>query len=549
MEDGTDVSLSIAQIVQRLRGSHLHSQLERQAKDCLHRPEIKLESLKEDVRSFLRASGWEKRLQNAVYRELHVQLPQCHPTAPAEHLKEPLAYMRKAQASWEKRVLKSLNSMSTELGVPLARMRPAGEQKDLTNKWNEMGTDEPDLSRFRPVYAPKDFLEVLISLRNPNHDSSEDMTVKSHWGLIQVPLNIRDIPQLRQAYSELNLNNGQLGIDDHAHVHPDLFENNYVHIGKKVVVEQDSAAAQQYSRRGCPTGLRSDLWALILNSTNQPQDVMHYEQLKAGVIQHDLLVDYLIYKDVKLTASNDDYYFVFEDFLYQVLLCFSRDTAVLEHFKYNSATPPKSYVHGKVGNEEFAVLYPPNGVIPFHGFSMYGEYPTIVQLSRRFQIRVELMFVPQWHLYASCTTSHPNCTASSGRCTSATSSDCTPSPPLPPESWLCVCSSSGCCRLTCRNSSTTFDRSRHSRCGSPLSGWYGPSLATSQPISCFCSGIESWDTIRWKVVAVLAAAVFAFRAENLMEVTSLASAEAVLADLSTLKVMPLIQIFLFATAI
>lgn len=73
------------------------------------------------------------------------------------------------------------------------------------------------------------------------------------------------------------------------------------------------------------------------------QDVMYYEQLKAGVLQHDLLVDNLIYKvlphgaaappgprrsphtqprlssqDVKLTASNDDYYFVFEDFLYQV---------------------------------------------------------------------------------------------------------------------------------------------------------------------------------------------------------------------------------------
>lgn len=102
---------------------------------------------------------------------------------------------------------------------------------------------------------------------------------------------------------------------------------------------------------------------------------MYYEQLKAGVIQHDLLVDNLIYKvlfstptgatfiatifmpsnvnldllilkfswivlwydtakpehslyiqlrfflqDVKLTASNDDYYFVFEDFLYQVLM-------------------------------------------------------------------------------------------------------------------------------------------------------------------------------------------------------------------------------------
>lgn len=108
------------------------------------------------------------------------QLPPSHPAAPPEHLKEPLAYMRKAQvslstlifitphlfffylcdsfcfacqiqsrrrirnkvseaqiflpvcvclcvcsltqASWEKRVLKSLNSMSTELEVPLARM-------------------------------------------------------------------------------------------------------------------------------------------------------------------------------------------------------------------------------------------------------------------------------------------------------------------------------------------------------------------------------------------------------------------------------------------
>lgn len=32
----------------------------------------------------------------------------------------------------------------------------------------------------------------------------------------------------------------------------------------------------------------------------------------------------------------------------QVLLCFSRDTAVLEHFKYNSATPPKSYIQGEI---------------------------------------------------------------------------------------------------------------------------------------------------------------------------------------------------------
>jgi len=100
------------------------------------------------------------------------------------------------------------------------------------------------------------------------------------------------------------------------------------------------------------------------------QDTLYYEQLKGSVIAHDLLVDSLLYKvhkpsqqhistwvavikahvsclkfcfidiyteggfiklingyinksciifqDVKLTATNDDQYFVFEDYLYQV---------------------------------------------------------------------------------------------------------------------------------------------------------------------------------------------------------------------------------------
>ncbi|KAF2976458.1 hypothetical protein EK904_014278 [Melospiza melodia maxima] len=203
----------------------------------LHKPEIKLESLKEDIKDFLKTSGWEKKLQNAVYSELNVFPWPCHPAAPPEHIKEPLAYMRKAQGSWEKRILKSLNSMCTELNIPLAQKRPANEQKELLNKWNEMGTDEPDLSLFRPVYAPKDFLE-------------------------------------KEDFSELGLNIGQLGIDDSAQVPPEFFENEHVRVGQKVLAEQDSAAAQQYVRQGCPTALRADLWALILNISNQPEELV-----------------------------------------------------------------------------------------------------------------------------------------------------------------------------------------------------------------------------------------------------------------------------------
>uniref|UniRef100_H2UKV9 Recombination signal binding protein for immunoglobulin kappa J region n=1 Tax=Takifugu rubripes TaxID=31033 RepID=H2UKV9_TAKRU len=510
MDGCTEVSLTVAHVVRRLRGSHLHSQLERQAKDCLHQPEIKLESLKEDVRNFLKTSGWERKLQNAVYRELHIQLPLSHPAAPPEHLKEPLAYMRKAQAGWEKRVLKSLNSMSTELEVPLARMRPAAEQKELENKWNEMGTDEPDLSRFRPVYAPKDFLEV----------SGYQL---GFW-FVSGGCGDNDHSICRQAYPELNLSAGQLGIDDHAHIHPDLFEKEYVQIGKKVLSEQDSAAAQQYSRRGCPTGLRADVWALILNATNQPQDVMYYEQLKAGVIQHDLLVDKLIYKDVKLTASNDDDYFVFEDFLYQVLLCFSRDTTVLEHFAYNSATPPRSYVQGEPPPVRFFIL-PTVSVIPFHGFSMYVAPLCFLynEPSKLYSVFKEMYIRYFFRLHSI--TSSP-----SGIVSLCLQFECLLQTYLPQLFYHLRQVGAQPLRIAFKWIVRAF------------SGY----LSTDQLLLLW-DRILGYDSL--EIVAVLAAAVFAFRAENLMEVTSSSSAEAVLADLSTLKVMPLIQIFLFATSV
>uniref|UniRef100_A0A8C5GJV3 Rab-GAP TBC domain-containing protein n=1 Tax=Gouania willdenowi TaxID=441366 RepID=A0A8C5GJV3_GOUWI len=478
-----ELSVSIAHIVQRLRGSSLHSQIERHAKECLHQPDIKLDSLKEDVRTFLKTTGWERKLQNAVYRELHVLQPPHHLSAPPEHLKEPLAYMRTAQACWERRVFKSLNSMSSELEVPLARMRPAAEQKDLTDKWNEMGTDESGLqAQLRAHCAPCD-PSVLIRPRS----GFIYHRFKSHNHIIHFSLFI---------------------MFDQS----DLFENEYVQMGNKVVLEQNSAASQQYIRQGCPTELRAELWALTLNATNQPQDVMYYEQLKAGVIQHDLLVDNLVYKDVKLTASNDDYYFVFEDFLYQVLLCFSRDTTVLEHFKYNSATPPKK-------SQTFVC------VIPFHGFSMYvaplcylyNEPSKLYSVFREMYVRYFFRL-------------HSISSSPSGIVSLCLQFEWLLQTHLPQLFYHLRQIGAQPLRIAFKWMVRAF------------SGY----LSTDQLLLLW-DRILGYDSL--EVVAVLAAAVFAFRAENLMEVTSLASAEAVLADLSTLKVMPLIQIFLFATAV
>ncbi|KFM70921.1 TBC1 domain family member 19, partial [Stegodyphus mimosarum] len=58
--------------------------------------------------------------------------------------------------------------MSNELSMVFSRKRPVSEQIEFEAKWSELGSEDMDLSRFRPVYSPKDFLEVLINLKSPN---------------------------------------------------------------------------------------------------------------------------------------------------------------------------------------------------------------------------------------------------------------------------------------------------------------------------------------------------------------------------------------------
>ena len=74
----------------------------------------------------------------------------------------------------------------------------------------------------------------------------------------------------------------------------------------------------------------------------------------------------LFLQDTQLTACNDDQYFVFEDTLYQVLLCFLRDKTIPQYLTHVSVFQGKK-------DESQSFIYPPSGVIPFYGFSMYGK--------------------------------------------------------------------------------------------------------------------------------------------------------------------------------
>ncbi|XP_077975364.1 TBC1 domain family member 19-like [Styela clava] len=536
--DNAELSNVISQIVTRLKSTTLQTQLKYAAKKEAEQQGVTKATLRNDIAQGLKSSGWEKVLRNAVYRELNrIQGEECSnsklklTSQDLESRKEPLEYLRKAQANWERRILKSMNSMCTELSIPLARKRPNDEQRDLLQKWNEMGTDEPDLSHFRPVYAPKDFLEVIASLQNSNFnatslakDSStpeQSKSMNTLSGLIQIPLEVSSIAKLGKKYSELNPKISQNGVDDCTEVLTQLFSADRQKVAKKVLDDKQSSVAQYFLRQGSPNGSRADIWQLALGVTVDHLSILHYEQLKGYVLQHDLLVDSLIYKDVKLTATNDDYYFVFEDYLYQVLLVFSRDTFVLRHFTNSSATPPKSFIKGKWGQDEYAVIYPPNGVIPFHGFSMYVTPLCYLyaEPTRLYYMFRELYMRYFYHLHTI--SSHPQGIVS-----------------------LCLLF-----ETTLQAVHPKLFHHLQDIGIQPLKiafKWlvraYSGYLATYQ-LHLLWDRIIGFGDLR--LLSIFAVAIFVFRQANLLSITSPGVVEAAMADISTLHVVPLLQMILF----
>ena len=442
-----------------------------------------------------------------------------------EDLMEPLTYVKKAQEHWQQKVLRSVHSMSTELTVPLLKRRSDKEQREMSAKWGELSTSEVDLSRFRPVYASKDFLEVVCQLRNPNEYLPTDKIISLF--LVKVNLQRKSFAQLQRCFDQLHNSQPQTGLDD---IISETFKQHRNKLACEVMQKGLSEDVQSYLRKGAPVSLRGALWKLSLGCEESRGTTLYWERLKKAVVVQDLLVDYLIYKDVKLTATNDDKYFVFEDFLYQVLLCFSRDEQVhsnlinkdlhsgklFENLKDLPRNKPPN--HLKFPEQP----YPPSGVIPFHGFAMYLAplcyvYDSPISLYLVFR---ELYTRHFHHLH----------TLSS--------------------------SSQGIVALCVQFESLLLSREPRLFLHLRSLGLHPLKVAFKWMLRAF-SGFLSceqvlilWDRIigynSVTLLPLLAASIFSYRKENLLQASSASSAESIMADILTLEVIPLLQLFLFA---
>ncbi|XP_071871913.1 TBC1 domain family member 19 [Bombus fervidus] len=482
---------------------------------------VKREDFKNTLLEALKSNGLETEIRNTVFHWVRSQGSLS--TATEISMEEvDLTYLKKAQIQWERRIQKSLNSTCNELNVPLARIRPNADREEFAEKWNELSTYDIDLSQYRPLYAPKDFLDVLFSIRNPAFKKHSD---ELNWEFSHIQIRVKTLTQLRRVYLELAKGMSLLGVN------PDMpssenfgnLEEERIFIGEKVLKSNHAPIAQQFLKRGAPRALRGSLWSLVLGSTVKQNDIEYYEELKNMVLQYDIVIDKLIIKDVQLTARNDDQYFVFEDVLYKTMLCFSRDSEVLAPVTTDRSAGGQvihAVLQGKPATLENTLVFPPSGVIPFHGFTMYATpfcylyddpcamYYTFRAFYLRYWFRLHTVSSHEQGIVALCLLFERLLQCHE------------------PLLWI-------------------HFRNIHIQPVRIVFKWIMRGFSGHLPpeqLLCLWDLILAYDSL--EIIPLLAVTILSFRKENLMQVNNQQSVEAVLADLSSLKVVPLLQLAL-----
>ncbi|XP_016661472.1 TBC1 domain family member 19 [Acyrthosiphon pisum] len=476
--------------------------------------DVPIDDFKNTLVQAVNIGNMETNLRNAVFHWLRSHGNNKQIVVRDEKTsREPLDYLRKAQITWETRIQKSLESISKEIGINLSCLRSCADRDDILRKWNEFSTYNTSLERLIPVYAPKDFLEVLFSLHNPNYKMLFDDMI---WDFTYLPLKVKTLPELIHHYRDLATADLMLGLTTLSCGSTSQGGQERIALGEKVLQHQHAPDCQEFLKLGAPHSLRGRLWAQILGSSVKTSE-QHYSELKQRVLHFDMLIDKFIMKDIKQTACNDDQYFVFEDVLHQIMLCFTRDTDVLSVFN-NSASNP--ILMPLKGEPPIKAIYPPNGIIPFHGFTMFAApvcylfndpvplYYTFREFYLRYWFRLHEI------------SSHPQSILG-----------------------LCILFQ----RLLQRHETKIWSHfmSRNIHPIRVVFKWimkgFSGHLLSEQLLNLW-DMVIAYDSL--EVLSLLAVAILSFRKENLLRVNTLQNVDLILEDLSSLNVISLLQLAL-----
>ncbi|XP_013110989.1 TBC1 domain family member 19 isoform X1 [Stomoxys calcitrans] len=501
MEELQDASIhhTAAKLINTIKTLKNYEPLYENVQKLVCSPAVDRNDMCNTLEEAIKSAGLETEIRNIIFHLVRSKLkPEEKPSQ--ININDPLAYLKRAGVQWDRRVRKSLNAMCSELKMASqGQPRVATDRDELMTKWDELSNYTIDLANYRPVYAPKDILDVLLSLKGPSKavENTEFVQVPK-WEFSHISLPVKNLFELRNHYNDLLRTESYGGSTD-------------MNLQCQRVLESKHAPlCQHLLRKGnTPAPYRGALWSYVLGSHINNFDIDHWNRLKATVLSTDHIVDKLVFKDIQLTASNDDQYFVFEDVLYQVLLCFSRDTEIAQMIQFE---------HYPIKGKNYEA--PPSGVVPFHGICMFAA-----PFCYLFDSPINLYFTFRAFYIRYC---HRLTTINTH-----------------PQGIVSICLLFEKLLQTHEPQLWSHFRELQIQPIRVVFKWLMRAFSGHLPPDQL---LVLWDLIlgfdSLEILSIFAIIILSFRKESLMQVNSLDNIEAILADLSSIQVLPLIQLAL-----
>jgi hypothetical protein len=148
-----------------------------------------------------------------------------------------------------------------------------------------------------------------------------------------IQVRVRTIAEINKSYLALFVQCKHVGVDDRIAGH-DAFLLEKLNNGEKLLKSVNAPGNSKlnsmhiYAQTGIPAALRPSFWAHLLRiSVQVSDDERNYFKSLSQVENRESVADLFIQKDVQYTSDHHEY-FVFQDVLMEIMMSFSRDSCI-----------------------------------------------------------------------------------------------------------------------------------------------------------------------------------------------------------------------------
>ena len=498
-----------AEVHARIRSSLAYWELKHKVREEILKGTSPADTIRKELPELVQGLGFEPELQRLIESTAATIIPAQSPLQSKQNAStststsSPSPSIRaQAQTLWESRLAASLQVVAREQLSPFIRQRRSHSRPHPRERFD----DGSEWAPVRPAWTPSDLLELLSRCHEGN------AALISPWRMVAVPVAVPTTAALRECMYALRPACRQWGWDEQSRP---SWADESCKVGRRAIVTGTVAAAREYSLYGLPPSLRCSLWMQMLGVVVDARGLLEFEQLQGALDSWELLSDDLVLLDT-LAIGNDPSYFIFEAFVTTVALCLSRDPR-LRSLCSAAVTPP--LVSSRSGS--LSAPFPPSGFVPGEGWALL-----VAPLSYVCRTEAEA-----FHLHRA----------------------------LFARYWckLQVVNCEGGILSLCVLAEDLFRRAAPSACYhliqlgiQPLSlifPWLSNAFTSYlEPAQC----LQLWDRVvafdRLDILAVAAAAILDFRKTALESCEDREQVDALITDMSTVSIVPLLQDFLFS---